>query len=65
MTEVRFYRSQEHFDLVNLYRTSHTLICGLCGKTYLEHPLATELWLLGWNQEPFLHRLCSGELVKL
>ncbi len=47
------------------YRTNGTRTCSKCGKRYGEHPLAREKKHLGWNNEPFLNRLCSGDLVKL
>lgn len=63
--EVRFYRSREHFDLEWTYRAHMACLCDICGKEYIDHPRAKEPWNLSFTGEPFLHRLCNGELVKL
>ena len=65
MIEVRFYRSREEFDLEHTIRTNHLMVCCHCGRLYLDHPRAREPWNLSFTGEPFLHRVCSGWLVKL
>jgi hypothetical protein len=37
--------------------------CSICGQTYQKHKW--ERGLLDQNGEPFVHRLCNGDLVKL
>jgi hypothetical protein len=43
-------------------RTSGGCICDSCGREYRRHALGGPL---GYDQEPFLNRLCNGDLVKL
>lgn len=45
------------------YRASGDCICKQCGKKFYDHPMAKEI--KGYNGEPFLNRLCNGDLVKL
>lgn len=59
------YRSREDFDHEWTYRASGDCLCLCCGKNYHGHPRAAEPWNLSFTGEPFLHRLCNGELVKL
>lgn len=63
--EMRFYRSQEEFDLEWTYRAHHECECPVCGRFYIDHAYAREPHNLSFTGEPFLHRLCNGELVKL
>lgn len=65
MIPVRFYRSREEFDNEQCYRAHHESLCPVCGRFYIAHPYATEAWNLSFTRQPFLHRLCNGELVKL
>lgn len=44
-------------------RASGEVVCRVCNKTYYKHPFAMEH--LDYQDEPFLHRLCNGDLVKL
>ena len=44
-------------------RASGDMICGVCQKTYYRHKM--ELALLDPKGEPFVNRLCNGDLVKL
>lgn len=44
-------------------RASHLVQCTTCQKTYGDHPLAYEH--LSNDGQPYLHRLCNGDLVKL
>jgi hypothetical protein len=56
----------EEEDLRKMRRASGDVLCETCSKEYRKHPLATELHnLSGIDGEPFLHRLCNGDLVKL
>lgn len=54
-----------------VFRASQDAVCETCGKTYREHPMATEpenLTIVGsWDGKarPYMHRICSGRLVKL
>jgi hypothetical protein len=43
-------------------RASGDCICEDCGRTYYKHPFSGHM---SWNNEPYLHRLCDGTLVKL
>lgn len=43
-------------------RASGDLICDVCGKPYWKHPHSEHR---DWNGEPWLNRICSGDLVKL
>lgn len=63
--EVRFYWSQEDFDLTWMYRASGHCLCPICGREYYDHKRADETWNLDWEGRPFLRRLCNGDLVKL
>ena len=58
------YRSRAEHDHEHTRRASGACLC-MCGLDYLRHPRASEPWNLSFTGEPFLHRLCSGELVKL
>lgn len=66
-----FYRSRAQaeasldYEDERTYRASGQCICGSCGLEYWRHPLAREPRHLSYDGEPFLHRLCSGDLVKL
>lgn len=52
-----------HAVEVEFYRASGDMLCVTCGKTYYDHPLDQEI--RDYNNEPFLHRICNGDLVKL
>lgn len=43
-------------------RTSGGCICAACGKEYRRHPHSEHR---DFNGDPFLNRLCNGDLVKL
>lgn len=43
-------------------RTSGSVICLTCGKEYRRHPSSEHK---DWNGDPFLNKLCNGDLVKL
>lgn len=43
-------------------RTSGGVVCPTCGKEYRRHPHSEHR---DWNGDPFLNRLCNGDLVKL
>ncbi len=45
------------------FRADGDCICTRCSHEYRRHPMAPEY--TDWNGEPYLNRLCSGELVKL
>lgn len=47
------------------YRADGRVLCtvGICGKPYSRHPLAREH--LDFQGQPWLRRLCNGDLVKL
>ena len=45
------------------YRADGDLICDGCERKYFRHPF--EATVLGYDQLPFLRRLCDGDLVKL
>lgn len=51
-----------NFEL-EIFRASGDCICSICGKEYWKHKLSMEY--LGYNDEPYLNRLCDGRLVKL
>lgn len=44
------------------FRASGEVPCTVCGQAYRRHPLAWEY--LDWQGEPWLRRLCNGDLVK-
>lgn len=44
-------------------RADGRVLCELCHREYRRHPFTFEH--LDWNDEPFLHVLCNGDLVKL
>lgn len=46
------------------FRRSGTLLCGLCGRQYVEHPRDFTQVDEGYP-EPWLRVLCSGDRVKL
>lgn len=64
MRTLRFYQSQAMFDFECTYRASGDSIC-LCGQEYSKRPIAHEPHNLSFTGEGFLHRLCTGALVKL
>lgn len=43
------------------YRTSGEMVCLACGQEYWRHPFT----LHRFDGNPFLHRLCNGDIVKL
>lgn len=43
-------------------RTSGSVICEACGKEYRRHPHSEHR---DFDDNPFLNRLCNGDLVKL
>lgn len=49
-------------DPPTLRRTSGSVICPACNKEYRRHADSEHR---DFNDDPFLKRLCSGELVKL
>ena len=65
MTKVTFWHSREKFENEHTFRAHHECLCPICGLIYIDHPYARESWNLSFTGEPFLHRLCSGWLVKL
>lgn len=60
-----FFRSRQEFDDSRVYRADHLCQCKVCGREYWCHPEAREPHLLSYDGEPYLHRLCNGDLVKL
>lgn len=50
-------------DLIEFYRADAELICESCSKTYGRHP--DEPAYLGFDDQPYLRRLCNGDLIKL
>jgi hypothetical protein len=45
------------------YRSNGDMVCSICKKKYIDHPMEKDI--LGYNEEPYLHKLCNGDLVKL
>ena len=43
-------------------RADGRVLCTVCGQQYRKHPHSEHR---DWNDEPWLNRLCDGELVKL
>ena len=55
---------QTHDQLADRsYRASGLCICDTCGKDYYSHPYATEA--RDRDGTPYLHVICSGDIVKL
>lgn len=50
-------------ELPDYRRASGDVICEACKQKYRKHPL--DMDNLGYNNEPYLNRLCDGSLVKL
>jgi hypothetical protein len=48
---------------IEFYRAHGEIICPDCGKEYWRHPWFMEC--LGMDDQPYLKRLCNGDLVKL
>lgn len=44
-------------------RASDDMLCQVCGKDYLTHPM--DWRLIGYGDVPFLNILCDGRRVKL
>ena len=53
----------EEFVCKAQMRAAGACLCPVCGVDYLNHPMEEEF--LSYQDLPFLHRLCSGEMVKL
>lgn len=51
------------YQRANWYRASGDCVCEECGKQYYEHPLDQKE--LSYDNSPFMHILCNGDLVKL
>lgn len=47
---------------VNFRRAGGGVLCDLCGAEYRRHPHSEHR---DFNDDPFLNRLCNGDLVKL
>lgn len=45
------------------YRANQDCICLECGEPYWKHPMDNHY--LSFQDEPWLHILCNGDLVKL
>mgnify|MGYP001171393756 CR=1 FL=1 len=45
------------------YRAGGDVECRICGRKYYDHPM--EPTETDWNDQPYLHVLCSGDRVKL
>lgn len=50
-------------DLIQ--RASQDVICQTCQKTYGQHPMLTDAEYLSHDEQPYLHELCNGDIVKL
>jgi len=50
-------------DLIR--RASQDVICDTCKKPYGEHKMLTDAEYLSHDQQPYLHELCNGDIVKL
>jgi len=48
---------------IAMNRASGLCICDQCGKDYYAHPYASEA--RDRDNEPYLHVLCNGDIVKL
>lgn len=59
------YRSLEEFENEHTFRAHQECECPVCGRFYIDHPYAREPHNLSFIGVPFLHRLCTGWLVKL
>lgn len=46
-----------------MQRAGGDVVCEDCGDTYYKHPHASRP--VDWENRPFLHVLCNGDLVKL
>lgn len=49
--------------LTKMHRASGECACNECGRCYYDHPYVDEL--RDWEDNPYLHILCNGEIVKL
>ena len=54
--------SEEEY-LRRTFRVSGECVCEVCGNLYYDHPMETRI--LGYDDAPFLNRLCDGRLGKL
>lgn len=50
-------------DVPEFRRASGECVCKECGKIYYKHPYAMNY--LDFQGEPYLNKLCNGDLVKL
>lgn len=48
---------------LRMHRVSGECICDICGHEYWKHPMETRI--LGFEDLPFLHRMCNGWFGKL
>lgn len=56
---------REQAEVEGVYRMSGHVLCDVCEKFLSEHPPALEPHLLNFQDEPYLNRLCNGDLVHL
>jgi len=49
--------------LVEFYRADGNLVCQNCQKQYWNHDFEPDL--VSFDDQPYLRRLCNGDLVKL
>ena len=53
-----------HEELASrFYRASGECICSECGRDYYSHPYASEA--RDRDDQPYLHIICNGDIVKL
>lgn len=50
-------------DTLPIRRAGGDCLCSECSRSYYDHPMIDNM--LDYNQEPFLHMLCNGDVVKL
>ena len=44
------------------FRASNDCECPVCGEAYRKHPFTPHR---AWHGDPYLHLLCTGDVVKL
>ena len=62
MNPFRQTATEQTDDYPIFYRASGEMVCPTCGKTYYRHP--HDMLYLDWQDNPWLRRLCNGELIK-
>ena len=63
--QLKLFETQDYYEPAKIlfYRAAGNMVCQICQKYYNQHEF--DYQKPSPNGEPFLRRLCDGDLVKL